>query len=126
MFDYGAFRFGSKNDLFDKAIRFWNPDKTRFWQEVGVDLVIDQCEGYCLYDMSGRRLIDLHLSGRTNNNAETEVLGDFDELDPLALSAKTKATPPQLLPLTGGLDDEGLRRDVREIILEETSAVLAA
>ena len=67
MFDYGLFRFDSKDDLFDKSIRFWNPDKTRFWQGVGVDLVIDRREGYCLYDMSGRRLIDLHLNGGTYN-----------------------------------------------------------
>lgn len=67
MFDYGHFRFASKQDLFDKAIRFWNPDKTKFWQSVGVDLVIDRREGYFLYDMSGRRLIDLHLNGGTYN-----------------------------------------------------------
>ena len=57
----------SKQELFDKAIRFWNPDKTKFWQKAGVDLVIDRREGYCLYDMSGRRLIDLHLNGGTYN-----------------------------------------------------------
>ena len=67
MFDYGLFRFESKEDLFDKAIRFWNPGKTKFWQGVGVDMVIDRREGYCLYDMSGRRLIDLHLNGGTYN-----------------------------------------------------------
>lgn len=67
MFDYGLFRFESKQDLFDKAIRYWNPDKTKFWQNVGVDLVIDRREGYYLYDMSGRRLIDLHLNGGTYN-----------------------------------------------------------
>ena len=67
MFDYGHFKFESKQELLDKAIKFWNPDKTKFWQSVGVDLVIDRREGYCLYDMSGRRLIDLHLNGGTYN-----------------------------------------------------------
>jgi acetylornithine/succinyldiaminopimelate/putrescine aminotransferase len=67
MFDYGLFKFASKEDLFEKSIRYWNPDKTRFWQTLGVDLVIDRREGYCLYDMSGRRLIDLHLNGGTYN-----------------------------------------------------------
>lgn len=67
MYDYGLFRFESKQDLLDKAIRFWNPDKTRFWQRMGVDLVIDRREGYFLHDMSGRRLIDLHLNGGTYN-----------------------------------------------------------
>jgi acetylornithine/succinyldiaminopimelate/putrescine aminotransferase len=67
VFDYGLFKFESKHDLLDKAIRFWNPDKTKFWQKAGVDLVIGRREGYCLYDMSGRRLIDLHLNGGTYN-----------------------------------------------------------
>ena len=67
MYDYGLFKFESKQDLFDKAIRFWNPDKTKFWQKAGIDLVIDRREGYFLYDMSGRRLIDLHLNGGTYN-----------------------------------------------------------
>lgn len=67
MYDYGLFRYESKADLLDTAIRYWNPDKTRFWQKLGVDLVIDRREGYFLYDMSGRRLIDLHLNGGTYN-----------------------------------------------------------
>ncbi len=67
MFDYGLFKFTSKEDLFEKSIRFWNPDKTKFWRGLGVDLVIDRREGYSLYDMSGRRLIDLHLNGGTYN-----------------------------------------------------------
>jgi len=67
MYDYGLFRYESKADLLDTAIRYWNPDKTKFWQKLGVDLVIDRREGYFLYDMSGRRLIDLHLNGGTYN-----------------------------------------------------------
>lgn len=67
MYNYGLFSFESKQDLFDKAIRYWNPDKTKFWQKAGIDLVIDRREGYFLYDMSGRRLIDLHLNGGTYN-----------------------------------------------------------
>ena len=67
MYDYGLFKFESKQDLFDKAIKFWNPDKTKFWQKAGIDLVIDRREGYFLHDMSGRRLIDLHLNGGTYN-----------------------------------------------------------
>ncbi|MFN0191058.1 MAG: aspartate aminotransferase family protein [Aestuariivirga sp.] len=61
------FHFESKQELLDKAIKFWNPGKTKFWQSAGIDLVIDKREGYFLYDMSGRRLIDLHLNGGTYN-----------------------------------------------------------
>ena len=67
MFDYGLFKFASKQEVLEKSIQYWNPGKTRFWQEMGMDLVIDRREGYCIYDMSGRRLIDLHLNGGTYN-----------------------------------------------------------
>ncbi|MGI9493230.1 MAG: aminotransferase class III-fold pyridoxal phosphate-dependent enzyme, partial [Geminicoccaceae bacterium] len=69
----------AKLDVLDKSKKFWNPDKTQFWTDVGVDLVIDRREEYFLYDMDGRRLIDVHLNGGTYNlghrNAElVEVL----------------------------------------------------
>ncbi len=67
MFDYGGFKYRSKEEVIEKSIRFWNPDKTKFWQQAGIDLVIDRREGYFLYDISGRRLIDLHLNGGTYN-----------------------------------------------------------
>ena len=67
MFDYGGFKYASKEEVIEKSIRFWNPDKTKFWQKAGIDLIIDKREGYLLYDMSGRRLIDLHLNGGTYN-----------------------------------------------------------
>jgi acetylornithine/succinyldiaminopimelate/putrescine aminotransferase len=65
MYDYGTFSFESKADVLERAKTFWNPDKTQFWSDEGVDLVIDRREGYFLWDMSGRRLIDLHLNGGT-------------------------------------------------------------
>jgi putrescine aminotransferase len=67
MFDYGQFQFNSKQEVLDKATKYWNPDKTAFWQKAGIDLVIDKRDGYFLHDMSGRRLIDLHLNGGTYN-----------------------------------------------------------
>jgi acetylornithine/succinyldiaminopimelate/putrescine aminotransferase len=67
MYDYGTFSFDSKADVLERAKTFWNPDKTQFWSDEGVDLVIDRREGYFLWDMSGRRLIDLHLNGGTYN-----------------------------------------------------------
>ncbi len=68
-----------KLEFLERSKAFWNPNKTQFWQDVGVDLVIDRREGYCLYDMDGKRLIDVHLNGGTYNlghrNAELiEVL----------------------------------------------------
>src|SRR5829696_3754603 len=67
MYDYDFFSFESKADFLRRSEEFWNPDKTRFWQDAGVDLVIDRREGYLFWDMAGRRLIDLHLNGGTYN-----------------------------------------------------------
>ena len=65
--DYGFFSFASKDEVLEKSKEYWNPGKTQFWIDSGVPLVIDRREGYFLYDMSGRRLIDLHLNGGTYN-----------------------------------------------------------
>ncbi|MEY4225365.1 MAG: hypothetical protein RL190_122 [Actinomycetota bacterium] len=67
MYDYGFFSYESKEDMLERSRAFWNPDKTDFWQDAGIDLVIDRREGYLFWDMAGRRLIDLHLNGGTYN-----------------------------------------------------------
>ncbi|WP_457940436.1 class-III pyridoxal-phosphate-dependent aminotransferase [Mesorhizobium sp. 10J20-29] len=56
-----------KREFIAKSKTFWNPGKTQAWQDMGVDLVIDRREGYFIWDMDGRRLIDLHLNGGTYN-----------------------------------------------------------
>lgn len=75
-FDYGLFSYDSKDQFFDKSREFWNPGKTDFWLGLGVDLVIDRRDGYFLYDMTGRRLIDVHLNGGTYSlgHRNTELL----------------------------------------------------
>ena len=67
MYDYGFFSYESKEDMLERSRAFWNPDKTDFWQDAGIDLVIDRREGYLFWDMAGRRLMDLHLNGGTYN-----------------------------------------------------------
>ena len=57
----------AKLEFLEASKTWWNPNKTEFWQDAGVDLVIDRREGYCLYDMDGRRLVDVHLNGGTYN-----------------------------------------------------------
>lgn len=66
----------AKLDFLEASKTYWNPNKTQFWQDAGVDLVIDRREGYCLYDMDGRRLIDVHLNGGTYNlgHRNTELI----------------------------------------------------
>ncbi|HEY9564306.1 MAG TPA: aminotransferase class III-fold pyridoxal phosphate-dependent enzyme [Nocardioides sp.] len=77
MHDYDLFSFDSKAEMLEKSKEFWNPDKTQFWSDSGVDLVIDRREGYFLWDMNGRRLIDVHLNGGTYNlgHRNPEVVG---------------------------------------------------
>lgn len=67
MHDYGLFSFESKAQVLELSKKFWNPDKTQFWTDSGVDLVIDRRQDYFLWDMDGRRLIDMHLNGGTYN-----------------------------------------------------------
>ncbi|MBB5696497.1 class-III pyridoxal-phosphate-dependent aminotransferase [Muricoccus pecuniae] len=59
--------FQDKAAMLDASARYWNPDKTRFWQQAGVPLVIGQRQGYELTDIDGHRLIDVHLNGGTYN-----------------------------------------------------------
>lgn len=67
MHELQTFQFGSKAEVLEKSKEYWNPDKTSFWSDSGVDLVIGQREGYFIWDMEGRRLIDVHLNGGTYN-----------------------------------------------------------
>lgn len=62
-----ALGFISKDDVLARSLKFWNPGKTRFWIDSGVPLVIDRREGYFIHDMTGKRLIDVHLNGGTYN-----------------------------------------------------------
>jgi acetylornithine/succinyldiaminopimelate/putrescine aminotransferase len=86
-YDNGLFAFESKADFFDRSVSSWNPDKTRFWSDAGIPLVIDRREEYFIYDVSGKRLIDVHLNGGTYNvghrnpeviQAITSAMSQFD------------------------------------------------
>lgn len=76
-----------KETVYERSKKYWNPEKTDNWRENGVDLVIDKREGYYLYDISGKKLMDLHLNGGTYNfghrnqeiiNTLTEGMSHFD------------------------------------------------
>mgnify|MGYP001260924677 CR=1 FL=1 len=59
--------YNSKEWILQQSINWWNPGKTKQWQEDGVDLVIGKREGYYIYDMNGKELMDVHLNGGTYN-----------------------------------------------------------
>jgi len=67
MYDFGYFSYDSKEEFLEKSKTYWNPGKTQSWQDFGVDLVIGRREGYFIYDLTGKRLINLHLNGGTFN-----------------------------------------------------------
>src|SRR3546814_11520233 len=114
MHDYDLISFDSKAEMLEKSKEFWNPDKTQFWSDSGVDLVIDRREGYFLWDMNGRRLIDVHLNGGTYNlgHRNPEVVGavksamdrfdmgnhHFPSLGRTALAEALLASAPAPLP----------------------------
>lgn len=102
--------FTSKAELLAKAERYWNPDKTRFWSRSGVPLVIGRRQGYAIWDVTGKRLIDMHLNGGTYNlghrnpevvAAVTQAMDYFDvgnhhfpSIARTALAEKLVATAP--------------------------------
>ncbi|CCQ95817.1 Uncharacterized aminotransferase AF_1815 [[Clostridium] ultunense Esp] len=70
-----------KQSTFERSIKWWNPGKTKQWQEDGVDLVIGKREGYYFYDIDGKRLMDLHLNGGTYNlgHRNPEIIAALQE-----------------------------------------------
>jgi putrescine aminotransferase len=80
-------KHSKKESVLSQSINWWNPGKTKQWQEDGIDLVMGKREGYYFYDMDGKRLMDVHLNGGTYNlghrNPEIiatlkDALNDFD------------------------------------------------
>ncbi|MDH3690055.1 MAG: aminotransferase class III-fold pyridoxal phosphate-dependent enzyme [Gammaproteobacteria bacterium] len=70
-----------KEEFLERSKKYWNPGKTEDWQRMEIDLVIDRRHGYYLYDMDGRRLIDVHLNGGTYNigHRNPEVIAAVQE-----------------------------------------------
>jgi acetylornithine/succinyldiaminopimelate/putrescine aminotransferase len=56
-----------KRRVLDLAARFVCPDRVRTFGALGVDLVIGRREGYRLWDLDGRELLDFHLNGGVFN-----------------------------------------------------------
>jgi putrescine aminotransferase len=54
---------GEKRRILDLAARYVCPDRVRTFEALGVDLVIGRRDGYRLWDVDGRELLDYHLNG---------------------------------------------------------------
>ncbi len=71
----------TKADVLADSASYWNPDKVHAWAARGTPLVIGKRERYFLHDMSGHRLIDLHLNGGTYNlgHRNPEIIAELKE-----------------------------------------------
>lgn len=56
-----------KGELLALAEQYVCPDRVRFLRSAGIDLMIGRREGYRLWDLDGRELIDVHLNGGVYN-----------------------------------------------------------
>ena len=57
----------SREEVLDLAERYVCPNRVRTLRALGVDLVLGRREGYRLWDVDGRELLDLHLNGGVFN-----------------------------------------------------------
>lgn len=75
------FEIKSKDEVLEQSINWWNPGKTRQWQNDGIDLVMGKREGYYFYDMNGKKLMDVHLNGGTFNlgHRNPEIISTLKE-----------------------------------------------
>lgn len=108
--DFGFAQFASKQELLDRAAASWNADKVRFWERLGVPIVIGERSGYTLTDVDGRELLDVHLNGGTYNlghrNPELvqitkDALDHFDLGNHHFASPARTALAERLVALTG-------------------------
>ena len=57
----------TKKSTIEKSIKYWNPSKTLEWQKRGIDLIVGKREGYCFWDMDGKKYLNIHINGGTYN-----------------------------------------------------------
>jgi acetylornithine/succinyldiaminopimelate/putrescine aminotransferase len=93
------------------AERYLCPDRVRTLRALGADLVIGRREGYRVWDLDGRELLDLHLNGGTYNlghrNPElvdvlSRALGELDIGNHHFPSVERAALAERLVGLTPG------------------------
>jgi putrescine aminotransferase len=57
----------AKRRILDLAARYVCPGRVRTFEAMGIDLVIGRREGYRIWDIEGRELLDYHLNGGVYN-----------------------------------------------------------
>ncbi|MDQ0338742.1 acetylornithine/succinyldiaminopimelate/putrescine aminotransferase [Caldalkalibacillus uzonensis] len=71
----------TKQKVLEQSIAWWNPGKTRQWQQDEIDFVMGKRKGYYVYDMNGKKLMDVHLNGGTYNlgHRNPEIIATLKE-----------------------------------------------
>lgn len=54
-------------EIYNEAKKVWNPTKSQFWEDLGINIVLDEREGYVFYTKDGKRVINMHLNGGVYN-----------------------------------------------------------
>ncbi|MCB9596033.1 MAG: aspartate aminotransferase family protein [Sandaracinaceae bacterium] len=57
----------AKAEVLERTSRYLSPAKVALFHAMGIDIVIGRREGYRIWDIDGRELLDLHLNGGTYN-----------------------------------------------------------
>ncbi len=65
--EYPMYGYETKQELFDDACTYWNPNKTEYWISEGIPMVVGRREGYVFEDIDGNQYIDMHLNGGSFN-----------------------------------------------------------
>jgi acetylornithine/succinyldiaminopimelate/putrescine aminotransferase len=77
----------TKDEVIKDSMNYVNPSKTQEWIDRGINLVMNQREGYAFWDMNGKKYLDIHINGGTFNlghrnpeliDAMIQATQDFD------------------------------------------------
>ncbi|MEZ5184530.1 MAG: aminotransferase class III-fold pyridoxal phosphate-dependent enzyme [Candidatus Nanopelagicales bacterium] len=102
----------AKQHTLDLSERYVCPDRVRFLGGAGIDLVIGRRDGYHIWDVDGRDLIDIHLNGGVYNLGHrnpdviatlTEALRTLDIGNHHFPSTERAALAERLVDLTPGM-----------------------
>jgi acetylornithine/succinyldiaminopimelate/putrescine aminotransferase len=100
------------DDILTLSERFVCPDRVRTFRGLGVPLVVGRREGYRLWDLDGRELVDLHINGGVfslgHRNPElvgvlVDALGSLDIGNHHFPSVERALLAEQLVGLTDGM-----------------------
>jgi acetylornithine/succinyldiaminopimelate/putrescine aminotransferase len=84
-----------KSEIIEMAREYVCPGKIDAFGQIGIDLVIGEREGPYIFDIDGKRLIDLHINGGVFNLGHRHP-----ELIEILSQKKTAAVIMETIPAT--------------------------